>query len=274
MATKTTVKPKMKSYVSTFVLRLGPISTTGRLVSVTLPKDTKNSFKLATPDGLPVEQRYIDPNGKLYEPSQLVRSVTNDEGEVITVDQAGIEAAKESLLPPNVLTATVHDACTVDQQLFPSDHNAYVLEPDTTDPANTKWHDFIVGVLSNDKCEKTLIGMCNLRNSEALFRVSVWRGHLVIQRQKFPSEIHDHDLIEKHDVSKAEIQKGLAMLDKLAQPFDAEAYRNTIAERQQALIEASKKGDVKATEAITAPVKVKKAKDKVDVLSALEAMGF
>lgn len=270
---KTTVKKKMKAYVNDFVLRLGPIATNGRLVSVTLPKSSKDKFKYATPDGKPVQQRYIDDEGNIYEIADLVKSVDND-GALVVVDQAGIEAAKESLLPPNVLNVTVHDSAVVDQQLFPSDHNAYVLEPDESDPANKKWHDFIVGVLSDKKCNKTLVGMCNLRNSEGLFRVTVWRGHLVIQRQKFPAEINDHEVVTEHDVTKAEVTKGLAMLDKLVQPFEAEAYRDTIRERQRALVEAAKKGDTKAVEAVTSQVTKSKKAETVDILSALDSMGF
>jgi hypothetical protein len=106
MATKTVIKQKMTTYVGGFVLRLGPISTTGKLVSVTVSKSkSAPSFKLTTPDGLPVEQMYRDPNGKLYLPGELCKAATTDEGAVI-VDKAGLDAAKASLLPQNVLSAT------------------------------------------------------------------------------------------------------------------------------------------------------------------------
>jgi non-homologous end joining protein Ku len=130
-----------------------------------------------------------------------------------------------------------------------------------------------VGVLTDKKNDKTLVGLCNLKGNEGLFRVTVWRGHLVIQRQCFPETINDHEVAPKADLTKAEVSKGLEMLDKLVSPFDAESYRNTIVDRQRKLIEATANGDAPVIEEVKA-TKVKKTTETVDVLAALESMGF
>lgn len=271
----TTVKPKLTSYVSVFTLRLGPISTTGKLVSVTLSDKAagKPTYNYIAPGGKAVNRVFQDTDGKVWKEAELSKGIVTDVS-TVAVDSVAIAAAKESLLPQNVLNVTVHDAVEVDRGLFPSDHNAYVLYPDGDDPANAKWHDFIVGTLTDNKCEKTLVGMCNLRGNEGLFRVTTWRGRLVIQRQKFPTDLNDHEIAGKPSVTKAEVSKGISMLDKLAAPFNPESYRNTIAERQIKLIEAAQAGDTGASALTTAAVKPKKTKDTVDVLAALESLGF
>lgn len=258
---------KMKAYVSSFVLRLGPISTAGRLVQIQVPKTkTSVSYHWATPEGKAVKQVYVDDDGNAYTTKELVKSLDSDEG-IVVVDAEAIAESKKSDLAPNEIELTVHTAEEVERQLFPSDSNAYVFQPDTASPANKKWHDFIAASL--DSSRSALVGMCNLKNYEGLYRVTLWRGQLVLQKQLFPAEINEHEVV-KVPATSDEISRGLAVLEKLTQPFDAGEYRNTVFEKQKALADAA----VPSASGTTAiKVVAKQAKD-LDILAALDAMDF
>ena len=65
--------------------------------------------------------------------------------------QAGfrrLSAVVRSALAKDVINLTVHDADAVNDSLFPADTNAYVFEPDFSDPVNIQWHSLITALLA------------------------------------------------------------------------------------------------------------------------------
>lgn len=237
-------QPKLKAYVSKFTIRLGPISMVGRLISLPKPgqKKKKYPFVLSTPSGEPVQQRYIsesDPS-VLYTTEELHRAIKKEDGTLIPVETETIAETKKSELAKDVINLTVHDADAVNDSLFPADTNAYVFEPDFSDPVNIQWHALITALLAEHP-EFAYVGICNLRNSEGLFRIVLWRNRLVVQRLMYPDEINDHGALEKNlqgAVDDAAVAKAVKMLTKLNTPFVADEYVDTTRENLLALTAA------------------------------------
>lgn len=103
------------------------------------------------------------------------------DGTLVPVEAEKITETKKSELAKDVINLTVHDADVVNDSLFPADTNAYVFEPDFSDPVNIQWHSLITALLAEHP-EFAYVGICNLRNNEGLFRIVLWRDRLVVQR--------------------------------------------------------------------------------------------
>lgn len=269
----TTAQPKMKAYVSQFVVHLGPITMNGRLISIKQPgvKQKAAPFVLATPNGDPVVQRYIvesDPS-KLYTYDELTRAVKTETG-LATVEHAGIVAdTKKSDLPKDVLNLTVHPKADVDAGLFAADSNAYVFEPDASDPVNLQWHSLMLALLTKDD-EHAFIGVCNLRNNEGLFRLVVWRGRIVVQKMTYPADLHDHGALEDDlmvDLDDKTVAKAMKMAASLNESFVPQSYVDATREKLTMLADV-----VAGTTSKPAAKKAEKKKSAdFDLDAALEA---
>lgn len=217
-----TAQPKLKAYVSSFVMRLGPIATSGKLVPVraTAPK---SSFTMVTPQGGSVKQKYIDEEGKLWNQYELARAIEVDgEQKVLTASDA--TTVKKSELPSNVANFVVHDAQEVHDKTFPSDKNAYVFIPDDSDPANASFASLFYHIIRDEG--KTLLTKANIRNSEGMYRLDLWRDNLIIQRMLYPGEINDHETPESVPENPL-ADKTAALAEKLTIPFNPSDYEDT-----------------------------------------------
>jgi non-homologous end joining protein Ku len=233
------IDSNVKAYVSNFTLRLGPINSNGRLVGVRLPSSSstkKNgSFKLCNPNGRIVKQIYIDPaDDSLWEYADLVKGVANEDGETaVIVNQEDIDEAKNSYLPQNLLELTVHNSDEVDYYLFPSDNNAYVFEPNPKDPSNLVWHSALLQLL-NDRTDKVLIGVANVKNYEGLYKVVLWRERIVLQKMLYPESLNNHQPLQSEytpEIDDVAMGKLNSMLDTLTQDFSPNSYQDSVAER-------------------------------------------
>lgn len=249
---------KFKSHVSNMTLRLGPITSNGRLVAIRKTAPSAPKFKMVTPDALPVQQRYLEPeSGKLYETKDLARAIVID-GETKVVDAAAAKEAKATTnLPKNVLSLVAHDASDVDGKTFPSDKNAYIFIPDENDPANVQYAELLLAML--DGSGKALVGLASIRNVEGMYRISTWRGHLVVQQQLYPEEINDHEPTHSTNMLA---DKAIKVIDKLTIPFDPELYRDNSAENISEFM-ATHEGEV--------PTESDEADTVIDIASALDA---
>ncbi len=117
----------MKNYVSNFTIHLGPVSTTGKLIAVRLPKAkstySKPQLKYVSPNGNPVEQRYRDMStGEIFEVAALSKaSIDTDTGAATVVDEELLKEANTSQLPKDVMNVTVHRIKEVEDSIFPAD---------------------------------------------------------------------------------------------------------------------------------------------------------
>lgn len=231
----------MKAYVDTFTIELGPASTKGTLVGVRGSGTSKPTFKYVSPSGDPVKQVYRDEAGNVFDVGDLSKATVTDDKELKVVDEEALAAAKKSPLPKDVMTLTVHQAADVEDHMFPSASNAYVFYPDLTNPSNKGWYDFILTAVQDRRI--AFMATVNLRNYEGLYRLTSWRGHLVIQKMSYPEELNSHDTVEVK-LSVADRKKALAMIDSLAVPFDIDTYRDATVARLQAVQDAALSGTI------------------------------
>jgi len=96
-----------------------------------------------------------------------------------------------------------------------------------------------------------------LRNSESLCMVYPVKDVLVITRIRFAEEIRPVEEIEtpeKADVSKKELDMGLALINQYAGAFDISKYRNEYTDELLKIIELKAKGKRATVKKMKAPV--------------------
>lgn len=258
---------KVKAYVSQLTIHFGNTTTVGALYPIRAVSKAPK-FKFATPDGKEVAQVYRDEDGKLWDKGSLKRGVVNEEtGELELVSAAKVEEAKESTLPYNVMTLTAHLREQVDARIFPSNNQAYIFKPIKKDgkkiikdEVNIKWYDMINTVLRDT--DVALLGMCNLKNFEGLFRLGLYQGYITVQKQLYPEELNQFDYYTPN-VESAVREKAARKTVEQSKVFDATDYVNQIAERLCSIVPGAVEDDVK-TEPL-APVA-----SEVDMLAALD----
>ena len=261
---------KLNKWVSDLTLRLGPIQTIGSLTGVrqSAMKSNKPTFKYITPDGNPVQQRYLDDDGEVFKVEQLGRAtvVTDDEGNetLVPVSQEAISKAKESSLPKNVVNLTVHPAEDVDRALYPSDANGYVFTPNEKDPANVAWHDLLLRLVR--KSGNAYVSKANVRGHEGLYRISSWNGRIVLQRVLYPNEVNEYGELVSNPIDSDTVDKFELWVASQTKAFDPNEYENTVAANMAAMQEAFASGEVEFN---PAPVAVETV--EVDLLAALSA---
>lgn len=225
----------VRSYRSNFTIRCGPATTVGRLIPIRHPKPAEPN--ICSPDYTAVEQFYRDGDGNLWKPDQLPRGIKQKDGTFIPVDKDAIKEAKKSELPKNVLDLSVYPVKDVVDKIFPSDNNCYVFDtlqkdkkgvPIKDDPVNVEWHDFIYHIL--DKGNVALLGRANFSDVEGLYQLFIYQGNLAIQKMLYPEDLNQYEP-RKISLSPAVKKKALAVAKSLTREFDADNYRNHIAER-------------------------------------------
>ncbi len=230
----------LRTYANDVWLNFGPLKTRGRLFGIRDNSAAAPGFKYCTPEGKPVEQRYVDEEGKVYELEDLERAIVED-GVYTLVDKNAIASAKGSELPLNEFTFTAHPKEQVENFLYPSGkHQGYVFEPqwrDTkqkmrTDPSNTASCD-IFRVLAEEP-NVVFLSEANLQNNEGLFRVGLYQGMLCLQRQNVPSELHQFES-DRPAVQSNVIRKAEHIVRDLLKDFTYDTYQNHVTERLLAL---------------------------------------
>jgi hypothetical protein len=262
--TKATAKPKFKAYISDFTLEFAPLSLRGKMVGIRKSAaSTKPKFSLISPDGNPVEQFYYDAKkNKYYKSDECNRSFTSGE-EVTTIDKETLEALKKSELPKNTINLTVHDSQVINDSLFPDDKNAYIFVPDEKDPKNVTRTASLVAAIK-DSPDMAFLGTCNFHGSEGLYKVTIWRGHLVLQRHLYPNEVNDHEVVEPVLDNEAKMLK--AFFEKRVTPFNPETYRNTTVDKQMQVL-----SDPSSLENILSQPAVPTDDDLASLLAAFES---
>lgn len=253
---------KLKKYVTDMTLRLGPVTTNGSLIPIraSIPVAKKAPFKMVSPSGEKVTQRYVTEGGDTFYPGELKRAYEAEDGSLVIMEADEAKEAKSSGLPKNVLSLVAHEAAEVDARTYPSDKNAYVFVPNDKDPSNKVYADLLTAMLAQS--DKALVGLANIRNTEGMYRLSLWRGNIVIQQQLYPESINDHEAV---GVNTDLADKAIKVVDKIAVPFDPEMYRDTSEENI-----ARFAAEYEASEGEVAPTKGK-TDALVDIVSALDA---
>lgn len=225
-----------RAYISDFTIHFNQATVKGVLYPVRRPEE--NRFSYCTPTGGEVSRVFQDSEGHIWEQGDLKKFDklrAADEGVMEIIEPSSLYEARKSELPPNILNVTAHPRADVDQYVFPGTTQAYVLKPiikkgkkEFTDPVNTQWYDFINTVVSDS--DAALIGVCNLRGHEGLFRLGIYQGYLTIHKQQYPAELNQYDSYVPQ-LQKPIHDKALEVSRRVTQGFNAEDYVNEVAQR-------------------------------------------
>jgi len=252
-------EPLVRAYAHGVTVRLGLISIVGSLYPIQKgEKEVKASF--ASPDHNPVTRVYKDAvTGRMYDESELARSVSTADGVSKIVDAAALKALRQSEQTKNLMDVTIHPIADISQASFPSNHSAYLFQ---ADPASAQAANFLIRAL-DDEQELAVMGVMNLRHYEGLYRLLLWRNQLVIQRYMFADDVQPHDTKDLPAESK---QSDLLrqVMAKLVKPFDAATYRNEQTIRIREAVQV-----LEVTGALT-PVKRTEVEES-DLMSELES---
>lgn len=232
-----------KTYVSQFTLHFGPATCIGQLVPVKMPE--QKQFRMVTPEGGPVTQMYRDDQGAIYLPSELKRGVEQEDGSIRVFDAEQVQAVRSSPLPLNIMSVSVHRSDEVTEHLYPSPHNAYIMQPvvknqknkPVPDPINDKWYDFMAAVV-REATDLVFLGIAKIaksNNPEALYQLGAYQGYVTIQRMLYPEALNQFEVIHP-ELKPTEMKKALAIAHKMVQPFDLNDFRDTNVARLNHLI--------------------------------------
>lgn len=226
-----------RTFANDVTLTFGPLSARGRLVGVKDSSAGEPGFKLCSPNGKAVEQRYVDEDGNVFERDQLGRAYIDDEGNLVQVDPEMIAEAKSSVLPLNSITLRSHPADEVNKYLYPSGkHQGYIFEPTwrnsknkmVREDANTQVYDLLAAIVESSPV--AFLSQANLQNHEGLFRAGIYQGMIVIQRQLVPSELHQFNY-DRARIQASVMKKAKALADSLVEDFNFDTYKNEVTER-------------------------------------------
>ena len=260
MAKSGTIQPLVRAYATNFTIRFNMIAATGTLYPVKkAEKDVKASF--VSPEQNPVSRVWKDDvTGTIYEEGELARAIAVSDGTEKVIDKDALKNLRQSPLVKNLMDVSIHPTAEVETATFPSDHSAYLFTPD---PASAKVVGFMTRTLA-DHDDLAVMGVCNIRNYEGLYRIVVWRNQLVLQRYLFATDVAPHPVAELAPESK-ETALFRSVMEKLVEPFNAEDYKNTRVERIRDAVAV-----LEATGAITVTAKPVEAEE--DVVAALEGL--
>ena len=261
----------MRAHVADLTIRLnlptGSMSTRGRLLSVQATKKSagrgEGSYKLCTPDGVPVKQAFIDPETeKLYGRDELKHYIQGNlkakEPEVLKVltdeEWEKITEAKKSTLPKDIVEVTIHPAEAGDQLWATSQNNSYLFVPNPDDPQNVDMADVIRAIL--DSGQYVLVSVANVRNSEGFYRLTLWRGQIVLEPIVYTDALNPHETVPV-DIGDDLAKVALGVAGALVKDFDAETYIDS----QKARIAAIEAGA--AGESLAARIEEKERADSV-----------
>ena len=225
-----------RSYVSDFTIRLGNITTRGKLMSIRdSSKEDQTSTVQITPDVQRVRRVWRGPDGTIYEDDDLGRATEDEDGNLTPVDKEAVKEAKKSALTPNVFDLNVHNRADIDSFLYPDKSQGYVFIPQikkgkniVDDPANDKAYEILNAMVQNPKI--AMIGRVNLNNHEGMFRLGMYRGHIALQKQLYPEEVHEFPVL-KIKLGKEDKTKMSKLAEAMIKDFDPEDYPNEITKR-------------------------------------------
>lgn len=259
------VTPKIKKHVSTFTIRLELFPMTGHLLPIRLPKSrTEVTTHFASPAGNRVIRVWQDVvTGAVHMEDELGRLTVQNGTETVVDKDVLAEAKKDSSLLPNVMNLTVHPTEQVDHYLFPSDNNAYIFIPD---PVAKPLADVFAHALRED-ADRAMVGQALIKGTEGLYRLIHWRGYLVVQRQCYASDLHEHPVNPTADVASRELGLVKKLMAFKTEEFEPDNYRNVVAERVRAAVAAL--DSTSSSMEVTQP-KVSAKKDP-DLVALLEA---
>lgn len=240
-------------------ISFGMVSIPVRLYTATESKDI--SFRqLAEEDLQPVKQLRWSPTlDREVEYGDMVRGYEYAKDQYVILTDEDFE----SLPVPSkqILSITQFVEQTEIDPIFYE--KAYYLDPDDT---GKKPYALLYRAME----EKGLIalGKIALRQKEQLVAIRPQEGHLIAELLLYPDEVRPYEGTDTSgvEVSSAELDMALALIDMLHAPFEPERYTDEYREKLLAMITAKLEGgEVVAAEQTAEPMQT------VDLMAALRA---
>lgn len=173
----------MASTVSTTTLNFGMVSAACRLQKAATKKGVE--FKMASPEGNPVEQKYVDTEtGAIYAPAECGKAVVGPDGSYIAVSKDTVKAIDESC---KIDSLTIEGFMDLDDVPFERSEACYfVAPPKGATPVQVKPLALLAAGLA--QTGKAGHGKLTLRTTQRSFVVYEKDGGLVINTLVFADE--------------------------------------------------------------------------------------
>lgn len=144
---------------------------------------------------LPVEQRFVTADGRLFTEADLGRARQTADGTLVLLDAETVAAAKVGDLAKNEFTVSVHPAAQVEAACRPG-ANGYRLRPPRKASAKERALYATVRATIEASPDKAFVGVLRLRDSRAFYRLVVWRDQLLLSELIEPADLAEIDVIE------------------------------------------------------------------------------
>lgn len=237
---------EQKSYASNVrATMLGLISFGFDAVPVARPNaKSEKAFKLLTPALEPVTQKYVGPDGTLYNQGDLVKGRLTDDDTWVQITPEEALAANVGSLASGQIEFTVHDATEVDSTTQPGEKK-YRLRPargnkKEISEADANLYATIRELVATNP-GLAFVGSLRLRNTRQIYRLTVWDGQLVLTEI-----VTDEDLAPRDVITGAVNEKTVELAATLAAsavgPWDPSVHRWDVAAAVEELV-AAKAGD-------------------------------
>ncbi len=263
---------------SDFKIFIGGFGTHGRLLPV--QKSRKNdgkgggSYKRLTPNDQLAQMVWTDDTEEIFQQDELGKGMINEDGEVVRLNAEAIEQARTSELDKGVLNIEVYSPSKFAREnLWPDPATkSFIFIPMITKnrtliPASTS-ELMVYEMLCSAAAKKDiLIGSAVVgRGKENLYRLRVWRGHLVLQAMAYTNFLEDHE-IRKPNITKEQKKVMASLVKKMAKDFNSEDLADNSIDRIRAA-EAIKFGEDMTDVLLTAETN---DDDDSDLLAAFSA---
>lgn len=258
----TAVAPKQRAVASGMVIQLGMLTLIVDAVPVRRPNLSKSGFSFRAPQcGTRVSQAYVctcpDKHGP-YKEDELGRGRDVD-GTFVAVSAEEYETAMAAAIPKGEWALSVYPADQIETLTRP-DESAYRLR--ATKGTSTKVYGVLLAAAADPRY--ALVGEINLKGAQKPYRLTAWKTMLVAQSIIRPDDLSVPEGID----AEAPDTRTTKLLEQLLKgelkKFTADTFRNTRAERLEALDAAKRTGETVVLSSL-APV------PEADILSLLEA---
>jgi DNA end-binding protein Ku len=250
--------------LASLTLSFGLVSIPVKLYSATEASGTVR-FNLLDPDGARVRQQYVsEKTGKVVERSQLVKGYEFEKDRFVLFTADELKALDEAATHSIDIVAFVPEK-SVDPVFY---DKAYYLAPDKR--GGKPYALLAAAMRQSGRCA---LARWTNRGKQYVVQVRPVEDGLVLQQLLYAAEVRSlKDLhIEPVDVSQAELQLALQLIDQISQDaYDPTAFEDEERKRTLAAIDRKIAGK-QVVDAAHAPVEGAESAQVIDLMEALRA---
>jgi len=254
---------KIRAANSSFKIFIGGFGTHGRLLPI--QRSRKNdgkgggSYKRLTPNDQLARMVWTDDTGKIFQQDELGKGIMDDDGNCVRVNVDAVNAAKESELDKGIMDIKVYSPSKfATENLWPDPATkSFIFSPMITkdrrlipaSPAEQLVYEMLCSAAAG---KNILIGSAVVgRSKEHIFRLTTWRGHLVLVPMTYTNFLEDHE-VRKPNITKEQKTVMAKLVKKIAKDFNVEQLADNSIDRIR-VAEAMKVGEEMTEALLTKP---------------------